>query len=98
MKIADIAEARVTIELDCTDCLALADACAWATCKDLPGDSSLVQALGAMFTAAALAAFAVEHGNGDAEGAYTLEELRRLRVPYDSRPIVPSRVVDLFED
>ncbi len=85
MKLIAIEAASVTLELDCTDCLQLADACGWANARDLPGDHALVAALRAMLTSAALAAFAVEHGNGEEFADYTLAELRRLRGPVDTR-------------
>ncbi len=87
MKLVTIAAASVTLELDCTDCLALADACGWANSHDIPGDYALLGALRGMLTSAALAAFAVEHGNGEEFTSYTLAELRRLRGPVDTRRV-----------
>ena len=56
MKIIGFDALTATLDLDPTDCLALADACGHALRHDYPGDTSLLRALRAVLEACAIVA------------------------------------------
>jgi hypothetical protein len=60
MKLINIEESALTVELDPTDCQALADACAWRMNHDIAGDCNLLAAPQAALTSGAMAAFALD--------------------------------------
>ena len=93
MKLIDIAPIALTVELDPTDCLALADAIGWSVCHDIKGDHSHLTALRAALTAGAFAAFLAEDGMERRQR--TLAGLREVWAPHDEHTDPPARVLDL---
>ena len=93
MKLIDIRSSALTIELDPTDCLALADAIGWSIRHDIKGDFNHLEALRAALTAGAFAAFLVEDG-ASAEQR-TLAGPRAVWAPLDAHANPPARVLDL---
>jgi hypothetical protein len=84
MKLLTIAPIAVTVELDATDCLILADALAAARQFDASPDYSLVNALRAALEACAvLAATDTLRDNQTHEGEM-LEDTRRVWGPFDT--------------
>jgi len=91
MRLVDIAADRIVVRLDPEDCLALSDACIQPIWNDAPGDWALLDALASALTAAALAAFAIAHGDGAAP--HTLATLRETWAPRDTRIPGHPRIV-----
>ncbi len=92
MKLIAIAPPAVTVELDATDCLVLADALASAIYHDPAPDPGLVNALRAALEACAvLAATDTLRDNGVPE-AGMLDDTRRVWGPIDTRLAEKPRV------
>jgi hypothetical protein len=92
MKLLTIAPIAVTVELDATDCLILADALATTIHYDATPDHSLVSALRAALEGfAVLAATDTLRDNQTPEGEM-LEDTRRVWGPLDTRAVGVPRV------
>jgi len=87
MRLVEIFGDAIVVRLDPEDCLALSDACIHTIRNDAPGDWALLDALASALAAAALAAFAIAHGNG--RDPHTLATLRQTWAPRDTR--LPER-------
>ncbi len=84
MKLLAITPGGITLDLDATDCLVLADCLAYARRADAPIDFSLVEALRvALRLGAVVAALDTITDNGVPEGAM-LADARRVWGPTDS--------------
>jgi hypothetical protein len=84
MRFINAAACGIIIELDATDCFALADACGYAMNRGLPGDHELVGALGTALTAGGIiAAMDTIRDNGVPEERW-LEDARRVWAGRDS--------------
>ncbi len=89
MKLIAIAPIAVTVELDATDCLSLADACHHALRYDMPGDRDLLAAHEtALRLGAVVAAFNTLQDAAVPEAAM-LADVRRVWGPADTS--VPGR-------
>jgi len=85
MKLLTIAPIAVTVELDATDCLVLADALATATRYDACPDHSLVNALRAALEACAVLAATDTLRDSQVPEAGMLDDTRRVWGPIDTR-------------
>jgi hypothetical protein len=84
MKLIAIAPIAVTVELDATDCLILADALATATRNDACPDHSLVNALRAALEACAVLAATDTLRDNRTSEAGMLEDTRRVWGAFDT--------------
>ncbi len=85
MKLLTIAPLAVTVELDATDCLVLADALATSIHYDASPDHSLVNALRAALEACAVLAATDTLRDNRTPEAGMLEDTRRVWGPIDTR-------------
>ncbi len=85
MKLLTIAPIAVTLELDATDCLVLADALATSIHYDASPDHSLVNALRAALEACAVLAATDTLRDNRTPEAGMLEDTRRVWGPIDTR-------------
>ena len=83
MKLLTIAPIAVTVELDATDCLALADALATSIYYDACPDHSLVNALRAALEGFAVLAATDTLRDNQTPEAGMLEDTRRVWGPFD---------------
>jgi len=83
MKLLTIAPIAVTVELDATDCLVLADALATSMHYDACPDHSLVNALRAALEACAVIAATDTLRDNNVPEAGMLEDTRRVWGPFD---------------
>jgi len=83
MKLLTIAPIAVTVELDATDCLVLADALACALYHDQAPDRNLTAALRATLEACAVIAATDTLRDGDIPEGRMLEDTRRVWGPFD---------------
>ncbi len=84
MKLLTIAPIAVTLELDATDCLVLADALATSIHYDASPDHSLVNALRAALEACAVLAATDTLRDNRTPEAGMLEDTRRVWGPFDT--------------
>ncbi len=92
MKIRAFSRLTVTLDLDPTDCIIIADALATAVYHDLAPDPGLVNALRAVFEACPIvAATDTLRDNGVSE-AGMLDDTRRVWGPLDTRLAEKPRV------
>ena len=94
MKLLTIAPIAVTVELDATDCIVLADALATAHYYDACPDHSLVNALRASLEAFAVLAATDTLRDNQTPEAGMLEDTRRVWGPFDHATAGPSRMVE----
>ncbi len=92
MKLLTIAPIAVTVELDPTDCLVLADALASAVYHDRATDPGLVNALRAALEACAVLAATDTLRDNRTPEAGMLDDTRRVWGPIDTRLAEKPRV------
>ncbi len=92
MKLLTIAPIAVTVELDATDCLVLADALATARYYDACPDHSLVNALRAALEACAVLATTDTLRDSQTPEGAMLADTRRVWGPFDTSGRGGSRV------
>ena len=92
MKLLTIAPIAVTVELDATDCLALADALATALYYDQTPDRNLIQALRAALEGFAVLAATDTLRDNQTPEAGMLADTRRVWGPINTRFADKSRM------
>jgi hypothetical protein len=94
MKIVGFDALTATLDLDPTDCLALADACGQALRYDFPGDTSLVRALRAALEACAVIAATDTLRDGNVPESGMLDDTRKVWGLFDTSGCGKPRVVE----
>jgi hypothetical protein len=92
VKLLSIAPITVTIELDATDCLALADALAHTVYHDAASDSNYLSALRAALEAFAVIAATDTLREDHVPEERMIEDTRRVWGPLDTRAVGVPRV------
>ncbi len=93
MKLLEIVPIGVRLELDATDLIALADACATALYHDQSPDRNLMEALRTALEACAVLAATDTLRDNQTRESEMLEDTRRVWGPFDHGAAGPSRMV-----
>ena len=93
MKIRAFAPLTATLDLDPTDLLILADACACALHHDQAPDRNLTEALRAALEACAIVAATDTLRDNQTPEAGMIDDTRRVWGPFDHATAGPSRMV-----
>lgn len=88
MRIREVAPLTLTIDLDPTDCIALADACRQVASRDLGCDRTLLAALGAALLAGGFGAYAL----AEPDPPLTLPRMWRMWAPRNLDLVDPARL------
>ncbi len=85
MRLVEIRNRSITLDLDPEDAVALAGACRAAVTADAAPDYSWCETVAALFDAAAIAAAAVSYAHGLDLDDYALSAVRRQLAPRETR-------------